>query len=101
LDFLRRPRVQPPHIIDLVGQQGAAHLGGEGREMVELDAIEVGQPFVPILGVALYDPDLFIDPLLMPERAGARLIHHLTQVVVMVLERLLAHDNIPPTGKRP
>jgi hypothetical protein len=37
----------------------------------------------------------------MPERAGARIIHHVPQVIVIVLERLLAHNNIPPTGKRP
>ena len=101
VDFFRRPRVQPPSIVDLAGQQRAPHIGGEGGEMVELDPIEVGQPLIPILGVALHDPDLFIDPFLMPERAGTRKVHHLTQVVVMVLKRLLAHNNIPPTGKRP
>ena len=37
----------------------------------------------------------------MPERTGAGIVHHLAQVVVVVFQRLLAHDDVPATGKRP
>ena len=35
----------------------------------------------------------------MPEWSGPREVHHLAQVVVVLIERLFAHDNVPDTGK--
>ena len=69
--------------------------------MVKLDAIEIGQSLVPVVRIPLHDPDLFIDALLMPERTGARVVHHLAQVIIVVLQGLLAHNDIPATGKGP
>src|SRR5262245_16125016 len=37
----------------------------------------------------------------MPERASTRIVQHLAQVVVVVLQRLFAHDDVPAAGKRP
>src|SRR5712691_13042308 len=36
----------------------------------------------------------------MPKRAGAWVVHHLAQVVMVVLQGFLTHDDIPATGKR-
>src|SRR6266511_138940 len=37
----------------------------------------------------------------MAERPSAGIVHHLTQVVVVLLQGLLAYDDVPTTGKGP
>jgi hypothetical protein len=37
----------------------------------------------------------------MPERAGAGIVPHLEQGVIVVLQRLLAHHDVPTAGPRP
>src|SRR5262245_34079697 len=54
-----------------------------------------------IVRIALHDPNLFIDALLMPERSRPRTVQHLSYIVVVVLKRLLPHDDVPATGKGP
>src|SRR5438128_2821203 len=69
--------------------------------MVELNAVQIGQAGVPEVGVALHHPDFFIDAFHMPEWASARSIQLLAQIVVVVFQRLLAHNRVKAASKRP
>jgi hypothetical protein len=51
------------------------------------------------MGVLLHDPHFFIDALHMLERAGTREGFDPPQAVVVVFQRLLAHNNVPAAGK--
>ena len=68
--------------------------------MIELDAVEIREPLVPVVRVPLHDPFLVLDPLLAAERAGAGIDLDLAQIVIVVLQRLLADDDIPAAGDR-
>src|SRR5712692_2075557 len=85
LDFPQADRVYRACIIDLASQERRPDFWRPGRQVIELDAIEIRQPLVPVVWTSLHHPDFFIDALLMPERTGARIVHDLTQVVVVVL----------------
>src|SRR5215475_4353490 len=84
LNFSQADRVYRACIIDLPSQKRCPDFWGPGCEVIELDAVEIRQTLVPVVWISLHHPDLFIDTLLMPERAGARIVHHLAQVVVIV-----------------
>ena len=68
--------------------------------MIELDPVEIGQPFHPVVRVLLHHPDFLLDPPDAAERAGAGDVEGLAQVVVVVLERLLPDDAVPAAGDR-
>src|SRR5262249_18058139 len=101
LDFPQADGVYSACIIDLTRQERRSDFWRPGCEVIELDAIEIRQTLVPVVWISLHDPDLFIDTLFMPKWTSTWTIHHLTQVVVVVLQCLLAHDDVPATGKRP
>src|SRR5262249_21241837 len=71
----------------------------EASKIVKLDAVEVGQTFVPVVPVLFHDPDFFIDASDVPERTCARVVHDTSQVVVAVLQGFLAHNDVPAGGK--
>ena len=67
--------------------------------MIDLQAVEIGQASVPVLWILFYNPDFFIDPRHVPEWACAREIGHIPEVIVIVLQGLLAHNDIPAAGE--
>src|SRR5712691_365374 len=67
--------------------------------MVDLQTVEIGQAGVPVLRILLYNPDFFIGPRYVPEWACAGEIGHIPEVIVVVLQGLLAHDDIPAAGE--
>src|SRR5262249_60538962 len=69
--------------------------------MVDFQAVEVGEARIPVVGVPFQNPDLLTFGRLMPERASAGIVEDITKVIGILLERLLAHDDIPAAGKRP
>src|SRR5262245_9339732 len=69
--------------------------------MIHLHCVQVRQALIPVVGITLHDPDFFIHALHMSERPRAWVIHHLTQVVIVLFQSLLAYNDIPPTGKGP
>ena len=92
-------RVERAGVIHPPRQDGGAQLRGERQQIVEFDAVEIGQALVPVVRVPLHHPDLVLDPPLRLERAGARDVKHLAQIVVVLLERLLADDDVPAAGE--
>src|SRR5262245_26808386 len=68
--------------------------------MVELDAIEIGQPLVPVIRVLLHNPDFVLDPPDAAEGTRPGIDLDLAQIVVVVLESLLANDDVPAAGDR-
>src|SRR5512146_943730 len=80
LDFPQADRVYSTRIIDFASQERGPDFWRPRREVIELDAIKIRQPLIPVVWIALHHPDLFIDALLMPERTGARIVHDLAQV---------------------
>src|SRR5712691_4776233 len=85
LNFSQADWVYSACIIDLASQERRPDFWRPGREVIELDAIEIRQPLMPVVWISFHHPDLFIDALLMPEGTGARIVHDLAQVVVVVL----------------
>src|SRR5207248_1381868 len=81
LNLSQTHRVYQACIIDLASQERRPDFWRPRCKMIELDAIEIWQPLVPVVRVALHDPDLFINAFLMSERASARKVHDLAQVV--------------------
>src|SRR5436853_210020 len=67
--------------------------------MVDLQTVQIGQTGVPILWILFYNPDFFIDPRHVPEWTCAREIRHIPEVIVIVLQGLLAHKDIPAAGE--
>src|SRR5882762_5744642 len=67
--------------------------------MVDFDAVEVGQAFVPVVRVSLHYPDLVLDPPLRLKWTGTRDVEDLAQVVIILFQRLLAEDHVPAAGK--
>src|SRR5215510_6781489 len=101
LDLLARDWVEGTSIVDLATQKGGAQFGSKRRQMIDFHSVQVRQALIPVVGVTLHHPDFFIDALHMAKRPGAWIVHHLAQVVVVLLQGLLAHNDIPPTGKGP
>ena len=100
LGLARRHGIDDAGIVDAVGQDRRAQLGRERQGVVELDAVEIGQALVPVVGVLLHHPDFVLDAALALERSGAGDIDDAAQVVLVVLQRLLAHDAVPAAGDR-
>src|SRR5271165_5221117 len=67
--------------------------------MVDFDAIEVGQAFVPVVRVSLHYPDLVLDPPLRLKGTGARDVEDLAQIVIIFFQHLLAEDHVPAAGE--
>ena len=86
LHFFQAHRVEEPGIIDSTGEERGAELRRKGREMVEFNAIEVGQAIVPIVRMPLHNPHFFVDAFGVLERASPWEVHDLPQVVIVVLQ---------------
>ena len=69
--------------------------------MVDLDTVKIRQPLIPIVGVLLHDPDFLVNAAHMPEGTSAGEVGDITQVVLVLLKRFLAHDDVPTAGKGP
>src|SRR5262244_1406346 len=67
--------------------------------MIDLQAVEIGQAGVPVLRILFDNPDFFIDPRHVSEWACARDIRDMPEVIVVILQGLLAHNDIPATGE--
>src|SRR5712671_2074646 len=67
--------------------------------MIDFDAIEVRQAFVPVVRVSLHHPDLVLDPPLCLKGAGTRDVEDLAQIVIILFQRLLAEDHVPAAGE--
>src|SRR5262249_33964166 len=72
---------------------------GEWEEIVDLHAVEIGQALVPVVRVLLHHPDLVLDAAFGPERAGAGDVGDLAEIVIILLKRLLAEDDVPAAGE--
>ena len=100
LGLARRDRIDDACVVRAARQDCRAKLRREWQAVIELDAVEVGHLLVPIVRVALHYPDFVLDAPLALVWAGAGNIEDAPQVLLVVLERLLAHDDIPAAGKR-
>ena len=67
--------------------------------MVELNAVEVGKLLVPVIRVTLHHPDFVLYPPLALERPRSRNIDDAAQIVLIVLKRLFAEDDVPAAGE--
>src|SRR6516165_11468588 len=67
--------------------------------MIDFDAIEVGQAFVPVVRVSFHYPDFVLDPPLRLEGTGTGDVKDLAQIVVIFFQRLLAEDHVPTAGE--
>src|SRR5258708_18493461 len=67
--------------------------------MVDFDAVEVGQAFVPVVLVSLHHPDLILDPPLRLKGTSARDVEDLAQIVIILFQRFLAEDHVPAAGE--
>ena len=65
-------RVERAGVIHPARQNRGPKLWGERQEMVDLEAIEVGQAFVPVVWVSLHHPDFILDPPLRLKGTGTR-----------------------------
>src|SRR5882672_10109918 len=95
-----RDGIEQPRVIHAARQEGRAQLGSERQEMVDLQLVHERQPLVPVVGEALHDPDFLVLARDVLERARARVVHHLAQVALVLLERLLADDDVPAARER-
>src|SRR5687767_7338624 len=85
LYLLGADRVEQPRIVEFAGEQGGTQFWREGGQVIDLQAIDIGETGVPVVGVFLHDPYFFVHAPDMLERAGTGEIHHATQVIVVVL----------------
>src|SRR5580700_3896002 len=92
-------RVERAGVIHSARQNRGRKLRGKWQEMVDFDAIEVGQAFVPVVRVSLHYPDLVLDPPLRLKGTGTRDVEDLAQIVIMFFQRLLAEDHVPAAGE--
>ena len=67
--------------------------------MVDFDAIQIGQAFVPVVLVFLHHPDFVLHPPLGLEWAGPGDVGQFAQIVVVLLQGLFAEDDVPAAGK--
>jgi hypothetical protein len=91
-------RIGRSDIIDRARQDRRRHLRRERQDVIEFDAVDIRQAFVPVVRVPLHHPDLVLDPPDRAERAGAGIDDELAQIVVVLLQGPLAHDDIPAAG---
>ena len=68
--------------------------------MVDLEPIEVGQAPVPVVRVPLHPPHFVLLPGDVPERTSARIARELAEVSVVLVQRLLADDDVEPARER-
>src|SRR5262249_49868637 len=69
--------------------------------MIDLQAVQIGQALVPVVGVLLHDPDFFVSPLHVFEWACAGKGFDRAGVVLFLFQVFFAHDDVPATGKGP
>ena len=100
LGFAGRDRIGDSDVIAAARQYRRAELGRKRDEVIKFNAVEVWQPLVPVIRVLLDYPDLVLDIADCAERAGAGVDGQLAQVVVVVLQGLLADDHVPAAGER-
>src|SRR6516162_10788663 len=67
--------------------------------MIDFDAIEVGQAFVPVVRVSFHYPDFVLDPPLRLEGTGTGDVKDFAQIVIILFQRLLAEDHVPAAGE--
>src|SRR5262249_1005715 len=67
--------------------------------MIDLQAVQIGQALVPVVGVLLHDPDFFVSPLYVFEWACAGKGFDWAQAVIVLFQGLFTHDDVPATGK--
>src|SRR5437016_11379861 len=70
-------RVERAGVIHSARQNRGPKLLGKWQEMVDFDAIEVRQAFVPVVRVSLHHPDLVLDPTLRLKGTGTRDVEEL------------------------
>src|SRR5687767_45267 len=102
LHLLRLPPghgVQQPRVIDPARQEGGAELRRERQEVVDLEAVDERQPLVPVVGVAVHDPDFLVLARDVLERPRPWVVHDLPEVALVLLEGLLPHDDVPAAGE--
>ena len=94
-----RDGIEEPCVVHLARQEGRPELRREREHVIDLEPVDERQPLVPVIGVALHDPDFLVPARDVLERPGAGVVHHLAQVALVVLERLFAHDDVPAAGE--
>src|SRR5260221_10193168 len=92
-------RVERPRVIHSARQDRGPKLRGKWQEMVDFDAIEVGQILVPVIRVSLHHPDLVLDPPFRLKRTGTGDVENFSQIVIILFQRLLAVDHVPAAGE--
>src|SRR5216683_6676924 len=70
-------RVERARVIHSARQNRGPKLRGKWQEMVDFEAIEVRQAFVPVVRVSLHHPDLVLDPPLRLKGTGTRDVEEL------------------------
>src|SRR5262249_34777707 len=94
-----RGRIERARVIHSPRQNGGPQLRRKWQEMIDFDAIEVGQAFVPVVRVSFHHPDFVLDPALSLKGTGTRDVEDLAEIVIILFKRLLAEDHVPPAGE--
>src|SRR3984893_15694211 len=100
LGFAGRDRIGDANVVAPARQYRRAQLGRKRYEVIKFDAVEIGQPFVPVTRVLLENPNLVLDIADGPKGPGPGITRQYPQIVIVVLERLLPNDHIPAAGDR-
>src|SRR2546428_4741535 len=99
LSLLLADRVDAPTEVDGMGQARGPCLRPE-LEVEGFDALQVGQLRIPVVGVPLQPPYHPRLQALMAERPRARIHGHPPEIVLVLLQRLFADDDIKARGER-
>src|SRR5262249_1258291 len=84
LCLLLAHRIDAPAEVDDVSEARGPRLGSK-LQVIDVDAIQVGQCRIPVVGVALQLPHHPRLQALMPKRAGPRIRWHAPQIVIVLL----------------
>src|SRR5438132_1565695 len=92
-------RVDDARVEELADEQRGARHRRERREVVDGQTVQIREGGVPVVRVPLHEPDFVLLSRDVPERAGPWVVRGLSKVVVVLLQGLLADDDVPAAGE--
>src|SRR5438309_2322887 len=94
-----RRRIDDARVVELAAEQRSPQLRRERREVVDGQTVQIREGGVPVVRVPLHEPDFVLLSRDVPERAGPWVVRGLSKVVVVLLQGLLADDDVPAAGE--
>src|SRR5437879_4485276 len=94
-----RRRIDDARVVELAAEQRGPQLRRERREVVDGQTVQIREGGVPVVRVPLHEPDFVLLSRDVPERAGPWVVRGLSKVVVVLLQGLLADDDVPAAGE--